>query len=132
MILPSDIPAVIIERAKKYREQIKSEWGSWCDGDKTNEGHFQGMDVQSMLVDGIEVRLCTACIKAIQIDQNVKVGSEESPTKMFTVTFPDKSEKYVENVYTYWIDAEVKILYLSNSNGEIIAAFNEWWSFTIR
>jgi hypothetical protein len=56
----------------------------------------------------------------------------DSFVKVFTVTFPDKSEKYVKNVHTYWIDTELRILYLKDGNGEIIAAFNEWWSFTIK
>lgn len=58
--------------------------------------------------------------------------SDENLAKTFTVTFPDKSEKYVKNVYTYWIDTELRILYLKDGNGEIIAAFNEWWSFTTK
>ncbi len=58
--------------------------------------------------------------------------SDESPTKTFTVTFPDKSEKYIKNVYSYRVSTESGILYLKDGNGEIIAAFNEWWSFTIK
>lgn len=55
-----------------------------------------------------------------------------SEPKTFTVIFPDKSEKYVGNVYGYQINTELKILYLKGSNGEAIAVFNEWWAFTIK
>ncbi len=54
------------------------------------------------------------------------------PVKTFTVTFSDKTEKYIKNVYTFWIDTELAILYLKDGNGEIIAGFNEWWAFTIK
>lgn len=120
-----NLPYAVIERAKKYRAQANdSGWPSWCDGDKINEGHFQGIDVQSILANDVEVKLCKDCRQSICKDEN--------PTKTFTVTFPDKSEKYIKNVYSYRVDTESGILYLKDGNGEIIAAFNEWWSFTIK
>lgn len=56
-----NLPYAVIERAKKYRVQANGDWGSWCDGDKINEGHFQGLEVQSILADGVEVKLCKDC-----------------------------------------------------------------------
>ncbi|MHC4635763.1 MAG: hypothetical protein ACYSYU_11235 [Planctomycetota bacterium] len=52
--------------------------------------------------------------------------------KTFTIIFPDKSERYINNVYSHWIDTELKTLYLKDGNGEVIAAFNEWWGFVIK
>lgn len=58
-------------------------------------------------------------------------ASNEGQAKTFIVAFSDKSEKCI-NAYTYWIDSELKILYLKDGNGEVIAAFNEWCSFVIK
>lgn len=62
------LPTAIIERARKYRGQDNGDWGSWCDGSQTNEGHFQGLEVQSILTDGVEVRLCRDCRQVIHMD----------------------------------------------------------------
>jgi hypothetical protein len=51
--------------------------------------------------------------------------------KTFIITFPNKTRDCVKNVYTYCIDRK-GILYLSDSNGEIIAAFRKWWCFVIK
>lgn len=120
-----NLPKVIVERARKYRERERSGVGSWCDGDQNNEGHFQGLEMQSILTDGVEVKLCKDCHRSIRM-----IHDDESKT--FTVIFPDKTERYIKNIYTYWIDAELKILYLRDGNGEIVAAFNEWWGFVIK
>lgn len=63
-----NLPSIIIERARKYREQEKGDYDSWCDGDKINEGHFQALEVRSILTDGVEVKLCRDCRRSIRMD----------------------------------------------------------------
>jgi hypothetical protein len=64
--------------------------------------------------------------------KRVPPESYRGQTKTFVVTFPDKTKESVGNVYTYWIDTELKILYFKDGNGEIIAVFREWWGFTLK
>jgi hypothetical protein len=52
--------------------------------------------------------------------------------KTFIITFPDKTKESIKNIYTYWIDTTLRILYLRDGNGEIVAVFREWWSFVIK
>jgi hypothetical protein len=52
----------------------------------------------------------------------------ESDAKTFIVVLSDRQRK-VEGIYSYWIDSDLKILYLRDGNGEIIAVFNEWLYF---
>ena len=63
------LPDTIIERARAYRSSEFEKmhggvWDSWCDGYR-NKGHFQGIDMQSIFADGIEVRLCKDCRQSI-------------------------------------------------------------------
>lgn len=61
------------------------------------------------------------------------MNSPANKYKTFIVTLPGGgSTKSIKNIYSYWIDTELKILYLRDGNGEIVAAFREWWYFTIK
>lgn len=52
--------------------------------------------------------------------------------KTFIINFRGKTEKSVDGIHTYHIDAETLILYLKDENGSIVAAFLEWSYFVIK
>jgi hypothetical protein len=94
-----NIPDDIIERARKYRAQANGDWGGWCDGSQTNEGHFQGIDVQSILADDVEVKLCKDCRQSIcadlTYDEAKKIVSAVITENLADLTY-DEAKKIVD------------------------------------
>lgn len=55
--------------AERVARESKFDWQSWCDGYK-NAGHFQGINVQVIDVDGQRIRLCQDCWVSALEDAN--------------------------------------------------------------
>lgn len=66
-------------------------------------------------------------------EPNIEFGKEDTglETNTYIILLPDKEWIVVGGIYTFWIDAELDILYLKDGNGKIKAAFYEWLGFEI-